>query len=394
MIIYLIGIGMGSLEGITCEAVEKINNCDLIIGAERMVKGFNKPKFISYKAEEIADFLRDKAYKEVCILLSGDIGFYSGARGLYKALADYELRCIAGISTVSYFASKLKMPWQDIKLTSLHGVENNIVGYIRDNKRVFALLNGEKSINELCAKLCRYGFGACRIYIGERLSYPDEKISILRAEDVKAMTFESLSAVIIENEKPLDRSLFSVADEDFIRGSVPMTKGEVRTVSISKLQLNKASVVYDIGAGTGSVAVECGIKAVDGRVYAVEKNPDAISLLEQNKLKFAVDNMEIIEGTAPRAIEALPVPTHVFIGGSSGNLREIINKCLEKNPKVRIVINAVSLNTVAEASALSEEFSVFEAVQLSLSRSEKIGSYHLMKGLNPVYIFTLQNKGE
>lgn len=169
-----------------------------------------------------------------------------------------------------------------------------------------------------------------------------------------------------------------------------MTKEEVRCVSLSKLQLSEDSICYDVGAGTGSVSVEMALRASSGKVFAIEKKEDAVELLKENKRKFAVDNLEIIQGTAPEAMETLPVPTHAFIGGSSGNLKEIVALLLQKNPQVRIVINCITLETVSEALQVMKEFafSETEVVQLCASRSKEIGRYHMMMGENPIYIIT------
>ena len=187
-------------------------------------------------------------------------------------------------------------------------------------------------------------------------------------------------------------------DDAFTRGKAPMTKTEVRTVSLAKLCLKEDSVCYDIGAGTGSVSVEMGLRASQGSVYSIEKKEDALVLLEENKKKFALDHMRIIAGTAPEAMEELPAPTHAFIGGSSGNMKEIVELLLEKNPQVRMVINCITLETVGETLSCIKEMQTersewkweSEVVQLGVSRSKEIGRYHMMMGENPIYIITIQ----
>ena len=167
----------------------------------------------------------------------------------------------------------------------------------------------------------------------------------------------------------------------------------MRSVSLSKLRLTEDSICYDVGAGTGSVSVEMALRADQGQVFAIEKKEEAAALLEENKQKFAVDNLEIIKGEAPQALENLPAPTHAFIGGSSGNLKEIVALLLGKNPQVRIVINCITLETISEALDVLKEygFQQREVVQLAASRSKEIGRYHLMMGENPIYIITCQN---
>jgi precorrin-6Y C5,15-methyltransferase (decarboxylating) len=136
------------------------------------------------------------------------------------------------------------------------------------------------------------------------------------------------------------------------------------------------------------------LRADEGRVYAIEKKAEAIELLKENKQKFPVDHLEIIEGTAPEAMEDLPAPTHAFIGGSSGNLKEIVELLLQKNPSVRMVINCITLETVTEALSIIRDmaFTETDIVQLSAARSRSVGRYHMMTGENPIYIITCQNK--
>ena len=181
-----------------------------------------------------------------------------------------------------------------------------------------------------------------------------------------------------------------MGDEAFLRGKVPMTKEEVRAVSIARLRLTENAVVWDVGAGTGSVSVEaarCGNRI---RVYAVEKNPEALELIRENRRRFRTDGIRIISGEAPEVLKALEPPTHLFIGGSSGNLKEILSCAIEKNGQVRIVINAISLETVKEVVEAVEEglLNHPEITQLTVSRSRELGRYHMMTGQNPVYIIS------
>ncbi|MCR4939185.1 MAG: precorrin-6Y C5,15-methyltransferase (decarboxylating) subunit CbiT [Treponemataceae bacterium] len=187
-----------------------------------------------------------------------------------------------------------------------------------------------------------------------------------------------------------------IPDEDFIRDKVPMTKEEVRVISISKLRLTESSVVYDIGSGTGSVAVEIARLSPSIEVYAVEIKEEAVSLIKRNGEKFCCQNLHVVNVLAPDGLEKLPPPTHAFIGGSKGRLQEIMTFLKEKNPRVRIVLTAVSLETVAEMQSLLEKFNVTDAelVQVSVSRTEKLGGYHLFKANNPVFIYSFTFPGE
>ncbi len=175
-----------------------------------------------------------------------------------------------------------------------------------------------------------------------------------------------------------------------------MTKSEVRAVSLSKLRLTEGAVCWDVGAGTGSVALEMAMLARKGHVYGIERKQDALELMSANAARLGVENLTIVPGPAPEACRDLPAPTHAFIGGSGGNLREIVALLLEKNPLVRIVVTAVTLETVGEAAALLKEFpfTETEVVSLTVARDRKAGPYRLMTGLNPVFIFTMQAGGK
>ncbi len=181
-----------------------------------------------------------------------------------------------------------------------------------------------------------------------------------------------------------------IPDSAFIRGDVPMTKEEIRVLSVCKLHLDANSVVYDIGSGTGSVAVEIARLSPNIAVYAVEVADEGISLINQNAANFGCKNIHVVQSLAPAGLEDLPAPTHAFIGGTKGNLKEILAALRVKNPKIRIVGTAVTLETVAEMQNALKNLSVSDVdiVQVSVSRAEKVGSYHMLKANNPVFIYS------
>ena len=398
--ITLLGIGMGNQETLTVQGKKAAKSADLIIGAKRMADAVREPGqavVYEYRSDVIADYIRNHPeYEKVVIALSGDVGFYSGARKLLTALGGREsnVEVICGISSVVYFMSEIGLSWDDAKITSAHGKHCNLISMIRHNQKVFSILGTGTAVAELAGKLVKYHMGEVLLYVGENLSYPDEKIFVKKAEELTNYEGQPLSVVCAFHENPEPAlSTHGIPDEEFIRGKAPMTKEEVRSVSLSKLRLTEDSICYDVGAGTGSVSVEMALRADQGQVFAIEKKEEAAALLEENKQKFAVDNLEIIKGEAPQALENLPAPTHAFIGGSSGNLKEIVALLLGKNPQVRIVINCITLETISEALDVLKEydFQQREVVQLAASRSKEISRYHLMMGENPIYIITCQN---
>lgn len=184
--------------------------------------------------------------------------------------------------------------------------------------------------------------------------------------------------------------MLGIKDEMFIRGKIPMTKEEVRVLSISKLQLEKDSVVYDIGAGTGSVSIEIALQDPGISVYSIETNSEAIALIERNKEKFGASNIQIVEALAPDKLDTLPMPSHVFIGGSKGRLQSILDCIYERNKNCRVVINALTLESIAQIKDVLTSYSICEEdlVQVQISKMKKVGTYHMMSANNPVYIFS------
>ena len=400
--VTLLGIGMGSEETLTIQGRRAVEEADLIIGARRMADAVALPGqdiLYEYRSSEITKYIREHPeYERIVIALSGDVGFYSGARGLLKAL-DGNAEIICGISSVVYFMSKIGLSWDDAKIVSAHGRACNLVSLIRTNQKVFAILGTSDGTAHLAQKLTDYGMGEVQLYVGENLSYENEKIFVKQAKELTDYKGDALSVICARNLNAKTMLVtHGLPDDAFTRGKAPMTKTEVRTVSLAKLCLEEDSVCYDIGAGTGSVSVEMALRADQGQVYSIEKKEDALALLEENKKKFALDHMSIIAGTAPEAMEELPAPTHAFIGGSSGNMKEIVKLLLKKNPQVRMVINCITLETVGEALSCIKEMKTArsewnwesEVVQLGIARSKEIGRYHMMMGENPIYVITIQ----
>ena len=253
----------------------------------------------------------------------------------------------------------------------------------------------------------KYGIKQEKVSIGHISPGQDKKAlkeNKKTAEELSGQIFSSLAVMVIEGKKvpQTDYPAIGLGDEMFLRNTegktVPMTKQEIRAVALSRLQITEDACVYDVGAGTGSVSIEAALTARGGRVYAIEKNPQAVEQLHKNRELFGAQNMQIVSGSAPQALLPLPAPDFVFVGGSSGNLSEILQLCFSKNPKVRVVVTAVTLETVGEMLCCAKELGqtfpnlCFEVTQVSCARSRQAGNYHLMNGMNPVWIGCLFQK--
>lgn len=408
MEIILAGIGMGHVNCLTKEVERVISEADILLGADRMLNTVcsKAEKHPFYQAEQIIPYLHDiqsgnlfEENKKVVVLFSGDSGFYSGCQSLYAALEKEineghlkaSLRILPGISSVAYLASCIGENYQDAAVYSIHGKKiYNLARRIKSNPKTFLITSGVKDINWLGELLTDVGMQKCEIITGYQLSYEEQRVERHTPLECMELKEEGLYTCFVKNPYAVQRRLtYGIADGQFIRDRVPMTKEEIREVSICKLRLREKAVVYDIGSGTGSVAIEIAGISDDIQVYAVEQNHEAVSLIEKNKKKFELQNVTVVESRAPEGLTGLPMATHAFIGGSGGRLKEILALLRQMNPNMRVVINAVSMETICEMReilSMDDRIKEKEVVQLQVSRAKKAGSHHLMQSENPVWI--------
>lgn len=406
MEITLAGIGMGNRNGLTKEVQEKIVEADILLGAERMIRSY-RPRIEKkpfYLAKQIIPYLQEiqKKYPmenlKVVVLFSGDSGFYSGCQSLYHDLQEEinagQLQAVShimpGISSVAFLAACIGESYQDAAICSMHGKElYNLARRIQTERKMFMIMSGVKDVNRLGEVLIKAGMSDCEITTGYQLSYAKQQIKKRTPGECMELKEEGLYTCFVKNPNVIHKNLtHGICDGEFIRDKVPMTKEEVREVSICKLKLYQGAVVFDIGSGTGSMAMEMAGLSHNIQIYAIEQKKEAVSLIWRNKEKFQLENVVVIESKAPEGLQNLPKPSHAFIGGSGGNLKEILQALYEMNPDMRVVINAISMETICEIKEILTLYPIKnkEIVQIQVSRAKEAGKYHLMQAENPVWI--------
>lgn len=415
--VTIIGAGPGNPDLLSRAALDAIDIADVVIGAHRALAGIDVPPDVVrcelVKTADIVAALTDAAsWQRAVVVMTGDVGLFSGARRLVEALsgnAQVDVRVIPGISSASYLAARLARPWQDWRFASAHGVACDIVAEAERAGELFLVTSGGEDPSRLSGELVQAGFGDARVTVAERLSYPDERITCATASEIAGQTFDDLNVMLIDfaggtgSPAGASRAASSrwpyassgIPDELFIRGDVPMTKQEVRAVALAKLRLTATDTVWDVGAGTGSVSIEAALVARAGSVWAVERNAAGVRLIRENADAFGCGNVHAVPGVAPEALVKLPVPDAVFVGGSAGELPSIVEAALEKNSQVRLCVPCVTVETLTEACALlsGSRFKGFEACQVSAARAEAVGSHHLMKAQNPVFLVSARGAG-
>ncbi len=398
MDVTLVGFGCGTAATLTAEGLAALLAADGVLGAPRLLsrlpEGCPGERVAAVRPEEILERLRRGSWARPCVVLSGDTGFYSGARRLYPLLeaAGLRPRTLPGISSVQVLSARLGRPWQDWALHSAHGGDCDAVGAVMQGRPAFFLTGGDLGPAELCRRWTAAGLGELGVTVGERLTYEEESLSRGTAAEFGERSFAPLSVVLAEAAPRLfPPRTPGLPDALFLRDKVPMTKQEVRAAALAKLAVRPADTLWDVGAGTGSVSVELALAAGRGRVFAVESQPEACALIAQNRARFGAWNLTLVPGTAPEALAGLPAPDAVFIGGTRGRLAEVVAAVLAANPAARLCISAIALETLAAATAaLTAHGLEAEVVQLGVSRTRAAGPLHLLTANNPVFLISGQ----
>lgn len=377
MKVTLIGTGCGPVPDI---------RADYVVGASRLIADCPQPKAAATRAEDILELLLASGCEDCAVLYSGDTGFYSGARTLLPLLAErgIETEVLPGLSSVQLLAAKLGRPWQDWTLCSAHGTDCDPVAAVCRGKPAFFLTDGPEGPARLCRELVQAGLGELPVTVGEHLGFDEEQVFQMTASRCAEQAFAPLNVLLCGPAPRYPRRAPGIPDGEFLRAEgVPMTKQEVRAAILAKLAVGPEDVCWDIGAGTGAVSVELALQC--RAVWAVERKPDTLALARSNREKFGAWNLRLIEGRAPAVLESLPAPDAVFIGGSGWELPGILEAARWANPKTRVCVSAISLETLhAAASGLKNP----EVIQISVSRSRPAGQLCLLLAQNPVFLIT------
>ena len=350
--------------------------------------------------------------RTITLLASGDPMFFGIGRRLIEEFGKNKVEILPDLSSVQVAFSRLKEPWSDAFFVSLHGgpdpkkrrtleyeIEDIPLLLAKHNK--IAILTDKENNPSVIAKVLN---SKLKMYVCEKLGYPDEKITRGTPEKIAEMSFRDPNIVILRSIPPTLPSprgegegggkvlasdlKFGLKESEFSHSRGLITKDEVRAATIHKLRLPQKGVFWDIGAGSGSVSIESARLCPGLKIFAVERDRKQTENISKNLKKFRITNIKIINGEAPLSLKNLPAPDSVFIGGSGGRLKEIID-FIAKTPFKIIVINAVTIETLNLALTCLEKKGVkVETSEVSISRTKIIDEKRHMSALNPVFIIT------
>ena len=388
MNVNIIGCGMEGGRTLTAEGKAAIDSAELLIGSRRLCDAFPDRKIIAeYSTDKIADIINNSEYNTAAVLMSGDTGFFSGAKALYSmlTLSGHDVCLLPGVSSMAYLGAKAGVPIEDAVPFSLHG-KNDMRGAALQlflNGKVFYLLGGKNTPAALCRHLTDYGLGEAQIIVGSDMGYEKEKIWYGKA--CECTIEDSLSAVLaIYGIKP---NIHYLKDELFKRGErIPMTKAEIRCICTDMLNIRSDSTCWDIGCGTGSVSVQMAYKCPKAMVYAADRKSEAVQLTEANARLFSCDNISAVLGECPDIFTQLSCPDKVFIGGSGGNMAGIIENIYTVNPDADIVANAATIDTLTASVNAFDKFGGCDVIQLHTDRTKTVGGLRMLEPLTPIFI--------
>jgi precorrin-6Y C5,15-methyltransferase (decarboxylating) len=402
--VTILGIGDDGCLGLSSRAINAVARAQILAGGERQLAFF--PEFTGQRimlkkgiGEVLDRLVEASGENNVCILASGDPLFFGIGALVIQRMGAAHVEILPQPSAMQWAFAKVGLKWDDAALLSVHGrSREGFLTRLRRQAKVACFTDAENSPRCLAGHLLAHGQTEWRAWVCEDLCGVDERVREFTLDELAACTdIAPLCVLILARTDPHWRpppAIPFLNEDAFVKRTAKkglITKREVRLLSLAALNLRPTSIVWDIGAGSGSVSIEAAMLAYEGRVYAVEIDPEGVEICRENILAHAVDNVRVIAGLAPDALTELEDPDAVFVGGSKGSMRPILDMCLRRlRPGGRLVVNAITLENVAEAyTALREQGLVPEVTLLNVSRGEPLAGYMRYEALNPIHIFAV-----
>jgi len=421
----IIGVLDNGSQGLEPSVLSRIQNADLVIGSTRTLKLFSgvfkesaQKKDLTGKLTDIPDWIKSaqQATQSVVVLATGDPLCYGIANYLLDKLGNKACDIIPSISTMQLACARLGIAWPSAHICSVHtkdtgewsNTSNHTHGLYpllqscQQHILIAVFTSPENSPDRIARMLKQTGFADIfTMSVAANLASDAERIDrCLMINDAANMSFADLNIVILQRKSSIPKKqLFGIDDQHYVQRKPDkglITKREVRAVSLARLQLRLDSIVWDIGAGSGSVGLEAAQLCRDGYVYAIEKNEIDLNIVRQNQKNLDIYNYRISHAKAPESLYSWPAPDAIFIGGSGGELGELINVCLSRLSEGGwLVMNFVTLENLNKASETLKQLGVtWDVVQLQANRSRPILHMQRLQAENPVWIVSAQAGSE
>ncbi|MDJ0666012.1 MAG: precorrin-6y C5,15-methyltransferase (decarboxylating) subunit CbiE [Desulfobacterales bacterium] len=392
----VIGMGM-SPRDLTDIHLQMISAAQILIGGKRHLASF--PDVTARRVAITHDLLRiteliahERGSCRIVVLASGDPLYYGIGAYLIRTLGRDRVRIWPNINTVAAAAARIGKPWQDTTVVSLHGrdQEHRLIDALNRGSDLAVFTDAHHSPAWLAETMLKNGHGEGRMCVLERLGYPEERVRWFDPQQARGESFQEPNLVVIETDgQPVDkRPYLGIPENDLDHERSLITKSEVRAVTLSKLRLKAQMVLWDLGAGSGAVAIEaCGL-IPGGQILAVEKNHQRADQIRSNCSRFGASAIRVIEAELPAGLEALPAPDRVFIGGGGQALAATIENAAGRlKTGGLMVVNTVLLGSLNTAlAAMKRRGLKTDVTQIQISRSRPMPTGERLEALNPVWI--------
>jgi len=404
--VQIIGLGDDGVASLPLSSMQRMQEAELLFGGERHLSFFpsHPAQKIPIKSnlKEVAEMLKaNLGKKRMVVLASGDPNFYGIAKYLIGCLGKEAVEIIPGVSAMQLAFARIGESWEDAVLASCHARPiEGIIELVRRSRKI-GLFTDDKNTPAMIARSLRErGIENCIAAVCENLGGTDERITWSDLDRLVHGEFLPLNVLILLRELPGEvlkeggkevEWTFGRPEEAFAHRKPKLgliTKSEVRVISLAKMSLKSSSVVWDIGAGSGSVSIESALMAARGKIYAVEKNEEDIALIRENIERFKTGNVEVLHSKAPAGLETLPDPDAVFIGGSGSQMSDILEICWKRlREGGHVVINLATIENLAEAYLFFRQRGIRpEVTLLQVGRGSEILDLTRFDALNPVFI--------
>jgi len=410
--VHIVGIGLDGTVGLTDAVRQLVEGATLLVGSDRHLSYFPHHPASRLVLGDFTQAIREirselatvGTNSRIVVLTSGDPLFFGLGRLLLEELPRSQLTFHPHLSAVQLAFGRIKVPWQDARVISAHGrsLEQLTQSLQQGVEKIAVLTDGTNTPSAIARLLLALDLSNCyEFWVCENLGGIDEQVQCLPVNTVLQEQFAPLNVVVLlRRSNPVDQVLdigslpmLGLPDQVFASFSDRpglMTKREVRILILGELTLQPKQIIWDIGAGTGSVSIEIARLSGTSQVYAIEKTSIGNVLIEQNSRRLQVNNVISIHGTAPDVLQQLPAPNRIFIGGSGGNLNSILDSCDTRLAPGGIVVLALAtlehLNTAL--GWLKSHCWDYRLLQVQLSRSIPVGQLTRFTPLNPVTILT------
>ncbi len=403
--IYIIGISDDGLEGLSSAAVAKLNQADLIVGPASLVEkaaSFSAKKEVAgADLEKLATMLDKQSSQEIVVLAGGDPLFYGTARFLCDRLGKDRFEVVPHVSTMQLAFARVKESWEEAYLTNLATQPiDRVIERIRTAEKIGLFTSEQVTPAILAENLVQLGIDYFTIYVCENLGSPDERVTRGTPAEIARQRFGSLNVMILVRkpgvpDKPTNvvrRRLFGNPDEMFLQSKPKrglLTSSEVRAIALSEMELSPESIVWDVGAGSGSVAVEAASISDKGHVYAVEMDAEDYGMLVENTQRFGVRNLTPVLGQAPQAWSKLPDPDVVFVGGTGRMVTELVEAAWPRlRAGGRLLANVASMESVVALQNLIREKLKSEPMlwMIQVSRANPQFDRLRLESANPTFL--------